>query len=312
MQFNKEFVTHPLESRKRKKIADTIVQAIYISKFLKKECLSSVQNGLENISQFVLNDMLEDVRLHLARIYESKPLNYDDLIDFLEYNLNSQKARDGDHTSLQAVSEKAADEPMFEHIKQECSSSPKPCEEKDDDKRHPSCCGFCEEFVAKKSTNENTEVAKKSANENTEEATKKEKRKVKGNIPARRYWCPLRCGNFPMNEMRWLSMKANQTLTLLCCLCMDNVIDVPLTERLYKRGRGVLSKSICEYHYVQAAAYIGKEMEYMYGEFPRDGLQNVPKDVIEKFAYRVRLYRDQIDVGGAFPPSRKCCSISCF
>ncbi|VDM69597.1 unnamed protein product, partial [Strongylus vulgaris] len=66
-------------------------------------------------------------------------------------------------------------------------------------------------------------------------------------------------------------------------------------KKLYKellRGR----KRICHEHYMQAAAFIGKEVEDMWGQFPGLGIDEVPCNIRQDLLACVQLYGEYLDV----------------
>ncbi|RCN39263.1 hypothetical protein ANCCAN_14791 [Ancylostoma caninum] len=110
-----------------------------------------------------------------------------------------------------------------------------------------------------------------------------------------RNYCCLICNvSRSGHEIRHTSYKRQQNIVLLACLQAQNIIDMEIAKEVYKellRGR----KRICHDHYMQAAAFIGKEVEDMWGEFPQHGIDEVPCNIREDLLAYVQVYGEYLD-----------------
>ncbi|EYC14912.1 hypothetical protein Y032_0039g8 [Ancylostoma ceylanicum] len=110
-----------------------------------------------------------------------------------------------------------------------------------------------------------------------------------------RNYCCLICNvSRSGHEIRHTSYKRQQNIVLLACLQAQNIIDMEIAKDVYKellRGR----KRICHDHYMQAAAFIGKEVEDMWGEFPQHGIDEVPCNIREDLLAYVQVYGEYLD-----------------
>ncbi|RCN38095.1 tc5 transposase [Ancylostoma caninum] len=111
----------------------------------------------------------------------------------------------------------------------------------------------------------------------------------------RRTFCAV-CGTQDVPEnMRRLPEEVEHTMVLLACLSMQKVIERPKTKNPHLKPEGVMRRYICERHYIQAAAIIGKKTESLWGQFPREGLCNVPGNILCNLVRDLRVHSDHID-----------------
>ncbi|VDM65570.1 unnamed protein product [Strongylus vulgaris] len=112
---------------------------------------------------------------------------------------------------------------------------------------------------------------------------------------ANSHFCCALCGRHrPLVEARSTAKKKDQNVIFLSCLLMENDVDMDKVAKLYKETLGACRR-ICQDHYVKAAAFIGREIKEMYGEFPIYGLHNVPVNVLEVFLAHLQVFGDCID-----------------
>ncbi|KIH64062.1 tc5 transposase [Ancylostoma duodenale] len=111
----------------------------------------------------------------------------------------------------------------------------------------------------------------------------------------RRTFCAV-CGTQDVPEnMRRPPQEVEHTVVLLACLRMQRVIELPETKNVYSKPLGVMGRYICKRHYMQAASYIGKKIEKLWGKFPRGGLCNVPGNILCNLLRDLRVYSYNID-----------------
>ncbi|ETN77418.1 hypothetical protein NECAME_11046, partial [Necator americanus] len=109
-------------------------------------------------------------------------------------------------------------------------------------------------------------------------------------------YCCLICGRSrSAQEVRHSSNKRQQNIVFLACLQVWNIIDMESAKQIY-RDLQHSRRRLCHDHYVQAAAYIGKEVEDMWGKFPEHGIDEVPSNIREDLLAYVQVYGEYLDV----------------
>ncbi|WKX88333.1 hypothetical protein Q1695_008183 [Nippostrongylus brasiliensis] len=105
----------------------------------------------------------------------------------------------------------------------------------------------------------------------------------------------LVCGMFQTSEeMRLSSLERSQNLMLFASLLAQNLMETDEAVRMYKETINS-QQFICHDHFIQAAAHIGKEVEDMCGEFPKNGLVEVPLSIKSDILAYLRLYIAPLD-----------------
>ncbi|KAK6726283.1 hypothetical protein RB195_004543 [Necator americanus] len=108
-------------------------------------------------------------------------------------------------------------------------------------------------------------------------------------------YCCLICGRSrSAQEVRHSSNKRQQNIVFLACLQVWNIIDMESAKQIY-RDLQHSRRRLCHDHYVQAAAYIGKEVEDMWGKFPEHGIDEVPSNIREDLLAYVQVYGEYLD-----------------
>ncbi|VDL65837.1 unnamed protein product [Nippostrongylus brasiliensis] len=81
---------------------------------------------------------------------------------------------------------------------------------------------------------------------------------------------------------------------LFASLLAQNLIETDEAVRMYRETINS-QQFICHDHFIQAAAHIGKEVEDMCGEFPKNGLVEVPPSIKSDILSYLRLYAVSLD-----------------
>ncbi|WKX88330.1 hypothetical protein Q1695_008182 [Nippostrongylus brasiliensis] len=105
----------------------------------------------------------------------------------------------------------------------------------------------------------------------------------------------LVCGVYRTSEeTRFSSLERSQNLMLFASLLAQNLIETDEAVRMYKETINS-QQFICHDHFIQAAAHIGKDVEDMCGEFPKNGLVEVPPSIKSDILAYLRLNAAPLD-----------------
>ncbi|VDL84631.1 unnamed protein product [Nippostrongylus brasiliensis] len=105
----------------------------------------------------------------------------------------------------------------------------------------------------------------------------------------------LVCGVYRTSEeTRFSSLERSQNLMLFASLLAQNLIETDEAVKMYRETINS-QQFICHDHFIQAAAHIGKEVEDMCGEFPKNGLVEVPPSIKSDILAYLRLYAALLD-----------------
>ncbi|CAJ0595689.1 unnamed protein product [Cylicocyclus nassatus] len=233
----------------RKHLLDS---ANYISDYLKSTWDDLSLREHIDVPPEALNYLWEDMQIHLGKIGETAPSNYDDVAYFLEFCLTLLHM---DEENMEASEEK--DEIIDEDAI---------------DADEPSDQVSAEDLLN---------------NSNLENGV--QKRLMTKTL------CTI-CGNRCfLHEMRRSSRKLSHVVVLLSCIYAQDV-DLYLTRRKRYAQQGLVPKYMCEDHYIQAAKYIGKEVETVNGAFPQNGLARTSEHVMEKFLENARIFKEKCGI----------------
>ncbi|VDM57122.1 unnamed protein product [Angiostrongylus costaricensis] len=103
--------------------------------------------------------------------------------------------------------------------------------------------------------------------------------------------CKMR---FLEDGFRCFSRKPHLNIVLLACLQAQNILDMESASKAYRASQ-LPNTRICHKHYMQAASYIGREVEHMLGTFPERGLDQVPLNIQDDLLAYLQVYGDFLD-----------------
>lgn len=108
------------------------------------------------------------------------------------------------------------------------------------------------------------------------------------NIDAKCLVCGLAA---PCEQQRSSPHDSKHSAVLFASLRAQNIIEAPEAGSMYKKALNT-TRPICPDHYIQAAAYIGEEIEDTWGRYPGNGLDEVPCTITADFwiIYRCTVY----------------------
>ncbi|EYC39217.1 hypothetical protein Y032_0668g1345 [Ancylostoma ceylanicum] len=107
--------------------------------------------------------------------------------------------------------------------------------------------------------------------------------------------CTL-CGAIRVEEeTRSGSSNVRQNMVLISCLLLCNVAEMESAKPTYQ---GILNtrRRLCKLHYIQAANWIGEEIEKTWGKFPIHGLFGVPRKTLTILLARLQYCVDALGV----------------
>ncbi|RCN38094.1 tc5 transposase [Ancylostoma caninum] len=110
----------------------------------------------------------------------------------------------------------------------------------------------------------------------------------------RTYCCAL-CGLFqPMNELCMTTVPYSRTLIMLSYSLKSNVITPDLAKKFYE-DIFCSRQRVCKRHFQETAAYIRDYMIGACGSVPKDGLSDVPRDVVNGLLEDVHKHLSEVE-----------------